>query len=121
MDNNLGKNDPLIVKTTLAAHPGIAAELVRKIYDNTFVLTMLLKLRIGRGADAFQESTIRIKGGELKPGLVPGKLKDFGNDLYIWSDAFENYMLIYSQIYCPNFPILQAAMFAFHKQITSLS
>ena len=58
MDNNLGKNNPPIVKTTLAAHPGIAAELVRKIYDNTFVPTMLPKLRIGRGADAFQESTI---------------------------------------------------------------
>jgi hypothetical protein len=47
MDNNLGKNDPLIVKTTLATHPGIAAKLVYKIYNNTFVLTMLLKLRIG--------------------------------------------------------------------------
>jgi len=121
MDNNLGKNDPPIVMTTLAAHPGIAAELIRKIYDNTFVPTMLPKLRTGQGADAFQESTIRIEGGELKPGPVPGKRKDFGNDAYIWSDAFENYMSIYSQIHCPNFPTLQAAMFAFHKQIISLS
>ena len=47
IDNNLGKNDPPIVKTTLAAHPGIAAELVYKIYNNTFVSTMLLKLHIG--------------------------------------------------------------------------
>jgi hypothetical protein len=54
IDNNLGKNDLPIMKTTLAAHPGMATKLVRKIYDNTFVPTTLPKLRIGRGADAFQ-------------------------------------------------------------------
>ena len=121
VDNNQGKNDPPIVKTTLAAHPGIAAELIRKIYDNSFAPTMLPKLRTGRGADAFQESTVQIEGGELKTGPVPGRLKDFGNDSYIWSDAFENYMSIYSQIHCPKFPTLQAAMFLFHKQIITLS
>jgi hypothetical protein len=47
IDNNLSKNDPFIVKTTLATHPGIAVKLVCKIYNNTFVLTMLSKLYIG--------------------------------------------------------------------------
>jgi hypothetical protein len=57
---NPGKNDLPIVRNAISFHPGIDSSLIRKIYDNEFQLTMLPKLRVGRGAIYFQDESLKV-------------------------------------------------------------
>jgi hypothetical protein len=116
-----GKSDPPLVKSTISSHPGIDPSLIRKIYTNDFTPTMLPKLRTGRGAIYFQDDSLRVIDGELKNGPKATSARDFGNDSYIWLDAWDNYMSVCSQIHFQRVPQMATAMINFRKKIVELS
>jgi hypothetical protein len=116
-----GKSDPPLVKSTISSHPGIDPSLIRKIYTNDFTPTMLPKLRTGRGAIYFQDDSLRVIDGELKSGPKATSARDFGNDPYIWLDAWDNYMSVCSQIHFQRVPQMATAMINFRKKVVELS
>jgi hypothetical protein len=122
ISTNLGKNDLPIVRNAISFHPGIDSSLIQKIYNNEFQPTMLPKLQVGRGAIYFQDKSLKVDyNGQITKGEKVGSVKDFGTDLYIWNESFDNYILICSILYFPQFPQMAPAMLNFRKKIVELS
>jgi hypothetical protein len=99
-----GKSNSPLVKSIISSHPGIDPSLTRKIYANDFTPIMLQKLRTGRGAIYFQDNSLRVIDSKLKSGPEATSARDFGNNSYIWLDAWDNCLSVCSQIHFQRVP-----------------
>ena len=120
-ETSLGEISPIILFVA-GRYPGLPQAEIARIYENRFKLENLYKFRHLKGReDKDRDENITFEHGQMKIKKVTGTLRDFGNTIEIWSDAFLNYAMVMVDFFGVAFPSLFRVLLTYHSKIRHLS
>ena len=120
-DDTLDDTIPLEVSACWNMFSGLSKEEIVKIFKNKFKSMILYKLRhLHNFEDTWEDDSIVVKNGSLKPRKIKDIYKDFGRSINkVWSEAFLNSILVINILF--RTLKLLAAFLLFYCQIITLA